>query len=61
MTKLEQECRGFIEIIDSDTPPTGKVYYIPHRPVKSEKGFIDRAHPDSLRLQQPNIIQTYLV
>jgi hypothetical protein len=26
----------FIEKVDSDTPPTGQVHYIPHHPVKKE-------------------------
>ena len=30
----EQERRGFIEKVDSNTPTTGQVHYIPHRPVK---------------------------
>ena len=32
----KQERRGFIEKIDSDTPPTGQVHYIPHHPVKKD-------------------------
>ena len=32
----EQERRGFIEKVNSDTPPTGPVHYIPHRPVKKD-------------------------
>lgn len=32
----EQECRGFIDTVGSDTPPTGQVHYIPHRPVKKD-------------------------
>ena len=32
----EQERRGFIEKVDSDTPTTGQVHYIPNRPVKKD-------------------------
>ena len=32
----EQERLGFIEKVDSDTPTTGQVHYIPHRPVKKD-------------------------
>ncbi|XP_045171011.2 uncharacterized protein LOC123533438 [Mercenaria mercenaria] len=32
----EQERRGFIEKVITDTPPTGQVHYIPHHPVKKE-------------------------
>ena len=32
----EQERRGFIEKVDSDTPTTGQVHYIPHRPVNKD-------------------------
>lgn len=32
----DQEQRGFIEKVESDTVPNGKVHYIPHHPVKKD-------------------------
>ncbi|XP_053406534.1 uncharacterized protein LOC123530253 [Mercenaria mercenaria] len=52
----EQERRGFIEKVITDTPPTGQVHYIPHHPVKKESSTTPiRIVYDCSCRQSPNL------
>ena len=50
----EQERRGFIEKVNSKTPPNGPLHYIPHQSVKR---LNDHTHLDCLRLQQLEVAE----